>query len=393
MHIAVTGVGIVSALGVGKKVTLDALRTGRSGIVAAPTHFATRNRLPVGEVALDNAQLQQLLGLSGCHSRTALLGILAASEALQDAGASRPRTALVSATSVGGMDLTEQFFPQFMQDDRSGRLRQVVHHDCADSTISIARYCGIDGFVTTISTACSSAANALMLAVRLLRHGVADRVVAGGTDSLCRFTLNGFKSLMILDSAPCRPFDESRAGLNLGEGAAYLVLERAEDAAGEPYCFLDGFANANDAFHQTASSADGEGDYLAMRGALEMAGITPEQVDYINVHGTGTPNNDLSEGVAMQRLFSERIPAFGSTKPFTGHTLAAAGGIEAAFCVLALRHGELYPHLHFARQDPQLGLTPQLHYEQRPLQYLLSNSFGFGGNCASLLFAGKIDQR
>ena len=244
MHIAVTGVGIVSALGVGKKVTLDALRTGRSGIVAAPTHFATRNRLPVGEVALDNAQLQQLLGLSGCHSRTALLGILAASEALQDAGASRPRTALVSATSVGGMDLTEQFFPQFMQDDRSGRLRQVVHHDCADSTISIARYCGIDGFVTTISTACSSAANALMLAVRLLRHGVADRVVAGGTDSLCRFTLNGFKSLMILDSAPCRPFDESRAGLNLGEGAAYLVLERAEDAAGEPYCFLDGFANA-----------------------------------------------------------------------------------------------------------------------------------------------------
>ena len=169
MHIAVTGVGIVSALGVGKKVTLDALRTGRSGIVAAPTHFATRNRLPVGEVALDNAQLQQRLGLSGCHSRTALLGMLAASEALQDAGASRSRTALVSATSVGGMDRTEQFFPQFMQDDRAGRLRQVAHHDCADSTISIAQYCEINGFVTTISTACSSAANALMLAARVVR--------------------------------------------------------------------------------------------------------------------------------------------------------------------------------------------------------------------------------
>lgn len=284
------------------------------------------------------------------------------------------------------MDLTERFFAEFMHDDSRGRLRMAAHHDCADSTLAIARYCKIDGFTTTISTACSSAANALMTAAKLLRHGLADRVVAGGTDALCRFTLNGFKSLMILDPAPCRPFDAGRAGLNLGEGAAYLVLERDESRTRNPYCYLSGFANANDAHHQTASSADGEGDYLAMQGAIHMGGLTPAEVDYINVHGTGTPNNDLSEGTAMRRLFGDAVPAFSSTKAYTGHTLAAAGSIEAVFSALALRHGEIYPGLNFTSPDPALGLTPVVRYTKYPLQNVLSNSFGFGGNCSSLLF-------
>ena len=391
MRIAVTGIGIVSAAGIGKEQTLATLRASRSGLVAAPSHFRTRHALPVGEVAPNNEELARRLGIRHCTSRTALLGIVAASEALADAGAATTdnrRTALVSATSVGGMDLTENFFPDFIRDDRSGRLRMAAHHDCADSTIAIARYCGIDGFTTTLSTACSSAANAILVASRLLRHGVVDRVVAGGTDALCRFTLNGFKSLQILDPAPCRPFDASRCGLNLGEGAAYLVLERADETR-NPYCLLTGAANTNDAFHQTASSADGQGDYLAMRKALETVGLSPLDVDCINVHGTGTPNNDRSEGVALRRLFGNEVPPFASTKPVTGHTLAAAGGIEAALAVLSLHHGEIYPQLNFTTPDPELNLVPVTRYIRRPIRNILSNSFGFGGNCTALLFSNR----
>ncbi len=387
MRIAVTGIGIVSAAGNGVEQTLATLRAGRSGIVAESSHLATRHRLPVGEVAQSNAELSEALGIAGTCSRTALLGMTAAAEVLADAGGVRPNTALVSATSVGGMDLTERFFEEFGADDRRGRLRLAAHHDCADSTLAIARRCRIDGFTTTLSTACSSAANALMTAARLLRHGMADRVIAGGCDALCRFTINGFRSLQILDPSPCRPFDASRAGLNLGEGAAYLVLERVGETDRKPYCYLDGFANANDAYHQTASSPDGEGDYLAMRGAIEAAGMTPEEIDYVNVHGTGTPNNDLAEGIALRRLFGERVPLFSSTKAVTGHTLAAAGAIEAVFAALMLRHGEIYPNLRFTTPDPNTDLRPVTRYGRMPLRNVLSNSFGFGGNCASLLFS------
>ena len=386
MRIAVVGIGIISAAGMGIAQTLESLRAGHSGIVPEPSHLATRHRLPVGEVARSNAELSEALGVTGTNSRTALLGMTAAAEALADAGGSRSNTALVSATSVGGMDLTECFFEEFGADDRRGRLRLAAHHDCADSTLAIARYCGVDGFTTTLSTACSSAANALMTAVRLLRHGIADRVIAGGADALCRFTLNGFRSLQILDPAPCRPFDALRAGLNLGEGAAYLVLERADEATKMPYCCLAGFANANDAYHQTASSPEGEGDYLAMRWALERAGVMPEEVDYVNAHGTGTPNNDLAEGIALPRLFGERMPLFSSTKAITGHTLAAAGAVEAVFAALMLRHGEIYPNLRFAKPDSRTKLCPVTRYRRQPLCNVLSNSFGFGGNCASLLF-------
>ena len=230
-----------------------------------------------------------------------------------------------------------------------------------------------------------AAANAIGLAARLLRHGVADRVVAGGCDALCRFTLNGFKSLMILDEQPCRPFDASRAGLNLGEGAAYVVLERAGETAHRPYCYVAGFANANDAYHQTASSPDGEGDFLAMSGALRQAGIEPREVDWVNAHGTGTPNNDLAESRALRRLFGAELPPVSSTKATTGHTLAAAGAIEAVISVLALHHGECYPTLRFAEPDPEGDIRPLDCLTRSDLRCVLSNSFGFGGNCASLL--------
>ena len=324
MSIAVCGIGIVSAIGIGAGETLGNLRTGRSGI-GKPTLLGSAVGVPVGEVKRDNAALGELLGIPEREhpSRTALLGMAAAAQAVADAAIpAGARVALVSGTSVGGMDLTENFYRDFRTDKAKGRLRDVAGHDCADSTQRIARYCGIGGYTATVSTACSSAANAIVTGALLLGSGMADYVVAGGTDALCRFTLNGFNSLSVLDREPCRPFDATRAGLNLGEGAGYLVLTH-ERPGMRTYCRLTGYANANDAYHQTASSQTGEGAYRAMAGALAQSGL--RCVDYINVHGTATPNNDLTEGTALRRLFGGQVPPFSSTTGYTGHALAAAG--------------------------------------------------------------------
>lgn len=391
MKIAVSGVGVVTSIGIGVKENMSSLRNCTSGISASSEMLSTVHKLPVGEIRHTNSELSAMLGMpESCHvSRTALLGMMAAKEALEDAAPGKGlRIGIVSATSVGGMDLTERFFEDYMKDPACGRLRDVRMHDCAASTRAIAEYCGIKGYSTTISTACSSAANAIMFGARLIRHGILDCVVAGGTDALSVFTLNGFKSLMILDEEPCRPFDETRKGLNLGEGAGYVVLQREDTLEKEAYCFLSGYANRNDAYHQTASSASGDGGYLAMKSALEMAGISPEEVSYINVHGTGTGNNDASEGAALKRLFGDDVPEFSSTKGYTGHTLAAAGGIEAVFSVMAVNKGYIYPNLRFETPISGLGLVPQTSFlEKGRLDNVLTNSFGFGGNCTSLLFS------
>lgn len=389
MAIVVNGIGLVSALGVGVEANLTSIRRGISGIRLTPQILRTGHRLPVGELPMTNEELHALAGISPTEhlSRTALLGILAVREAMADANIDRSkRVGLVSSTSVGGMDLTEHFFEEFIVDESKGRLRDVRMHDCAASTEAICRHCGIDGYSTTISTACSSAANAVMMGAKLLRHNILDYVVVGGADALSAFTLNGFKSLMILDEKPCRPFDVARAGLNLGEGAGYMVLQREEEVSSY-YCRLAGYANRNDAHHQTASSVEGNGAYLAMYDALAMAGVTPQEVDYINAHGTGTGNNDSSESAAFVRLFREEVPPFSSTKGFTGHTLAAAGGIEAVLSVLAIRDGVLYPNLNFATPIVEYGLAPICQFEDGvQVNCVLSNSFGFGGNCSSLLF-------
>lgn len=389
MNIVVTGVGIVSALGIGVEKNLENIRSGICGISPTPTILKTRHKLPVGELRVTNEELHDILGIPQHRhlSRTALLGIMAVREAMScTAIDNTKRIGLVSSTSVGGMDLTEHFFEEFIENDAKGRLRDVRMHDCAASTDAIARYCGINGYTTTISTACSSAANAIIAGAKLLKHNIVDYVVVGGTDALSAFTLNGFKSLMILDEELCKPFDKERKGLNLGEGAGYLLMQREDDAASF-YCRLSGYANSNDAHHQTASSANGEGAYLAMSGALSMANIAPESVDYINAHGTGTGNNDASESAAFTRLFGEAVPRFSSTKGFTGHTLAAAGGIEAVFSVLAIKHGFRYPNYNFREPIEEYRLTPVCQLEEtNDIRCVMTNSFGFGGNCSSLVF-------
>ncbi len=400
--VAIAGAGVISAIGHNVADSLLALEKGAAGmgdITLLDTIYV--GRLPVAEVKADNQELAQRAGLSASAagpapsvSRTALLSLIAATEALDDAaipGIQTLRTGFISANTVGGMDRMENFFERRLTDRSIDRLREVVLHECGAVTEWVADRLGIRHYQTTISTACSSSANAVLFAARLIRSGLLDVAVAGGADALTKFTLNGFNSLMILDADPCRPFDDERAGLNLGEGAGYLVLVSDKVAATlsrKPGVVLSGYANTNDAWHQTASSPDGRGSWLAMSGALQRSGLRPADIDYINLHGTGTQNNDLSEGTAISRLFGEKIPRMSSTKSFTGHTLGASGGIEAVFSVLAVRHGLVYPNLRFKTPMTEQPLVPETVFlKDLPIRHVLSNSFGFGGSCTSLVFS------
>ncbi len=389
------GVGVVSAIGNDTKSCLQSLQDGKAGI-GAITALDTihKNKLPVAEVKLSNQQLAAATGLPATVSRTALLAMLAAREAWLDAGLTGMpglRAGFISANSVGGMDKTETFFPGFLANNNSGRLQNVVHHECGAVTELVADGLGIKDYITTISTACSSSANSIFFGARLIKHNLLDVVVAGGADALTKFTLNGFNTLQILDKEWCMPFDENRRGLNLGEGAGYVVLVSEKVAASlrqQPYCRLSGYANANDAHHQTASSPDGAGSYAAMKGALAVSGLQTADISYINLHGTGTYNNDISEGTAIQRLFAPHYPKMSSTKAFTGHTLGASGGIEAVFAALAVKNNFIYPNLRLQTPMEALPFVPEKMFQKNmAVNHVLSNSFGFGGNCSSLIFS------
>lgn len=399
MRVYVAGKGVISAIGLNTSENLESLITCRSGI--GPIEILDtkhRVRLPAGEVGRSTEALAVLSGLQPGVSRTAHLSSIAAQEALQDAGIGNLenlRTGFISANTVGGMDKTEGVYSTFLKHSDTGVL-DLRYHDSGAITELVADQLGTRDFVTTISTACSSSANAIMLGARMISNDMLDVVVAGGADALSRFTLNGFNALMILDENSCTPFDESRKGLNLGEGAGYIVLV-SEEVAGRlkhsPTVFLSGYANTNDAYHQTASSPEGKGNYLAMKRALEMCGLMPAQIDYINLHGTGTVNNDHSEGMAVQRLF-ETVPAASSTKTYTGHTLGASGGVEAVFSVLAIDNNVIYPNLRFKTQMKELSFAPCTELIRvREINHVLSNSFGFGGNCSSLIFSSVNAKR
>jgi len=393
--VLIAGVGIISAIGNNQQECLESLEQERAGMgFMNHLHSIHKNKLPVAEVKADNARLAAITGASPQLSRTALLAMVAAEEAWRDSGMGKLkdlRVGLISANTVGGMDKTEDFFPSFLQNPAKGHLRDVVYHECGSVTELVADRLGIKDYLSTISTACSSSANAVFYGARLIKQGILDVVVAGGTDALTRFTLNGFNTLMILDANFCKPFDEERRGLNLGEGAGYMVLvsEKVADmVGGKIYCKLSGYCNANDAYHQTASSPGGTGSLLAMKGALEKSGLQPEDISYINLHGTGTQNNDIAEGTAIKNLFSSRYPPMSSTKSFTGHTLGASGGIEAVLSAMAIRNGVIYPNLRLTTPMKDLPFVPEKHFlKNRAIRHVLSNSFGFGGNCSSLIFS------
>jgi len=393
--VAITGMGIISAIGNNVAENYQSLIDEKKGITKVEKiDTIHRDVIMVGEIATKNKAFEKQLGLdkNNNYSRTALLGAVAAKQAVKNAqitNINKYKTGLISATSVGGMDKTENHYYEYLT--KSEPRKYIDGHHAGDSSQKIAEQLGIESsLVTTISTACSSAANAIMLGARLIKTGQLERVVVGGTDCLSKFTINGFKTLMILSDTYNTPFDENRKGLNLGEAAAFLVLEsdavvKAENK--KVLAYVKGYANANDAHHQTASSENGDGATLAMQKALQVAGLKAKDVDYINAHGTATGNNDLSEGRAIIRVFGEQVPDFSSTKAYTGHTLAAAGGIEAVYSVLALQNNIIYPNLNFKTQMKEFNITPQLTLKTKPLNVIMSNSFGFGGNCSTVIFS------
>lgn len=393
--VAITGMGIISAIGNNTQENFHALTHAKHGISRVDLiDTIQREEIMVGEVKFSNNQLIEQLGLppSNNYSRTALLGAIAAKEAVADAGIvdiKKYKTGIVSGTSVGGMDKTEKYYYEYLTEKEPQKY--IESHHAGDSTQKIAEQLGVEeSLVTTISTACSSAANAILLGARLIKSGKLDRVIVGGADCLSKFTINGFKTLMILSDTYSTPFDENRKGLNLGEAAAYLVLESEAVVKAENkkvLGYVKGWGNANDAFHQTASSEDGDGATLAMEKALKVAGLKPSDIDYINVHGTATNNNDLSEGRALINVFGDKTPIFSSTKAFTGHTLAAAGGIEAVYSILALQHNLVFPNLNFETPMKEFSLVPQTELKEKELGVVLSNSLGFGGNSSTLIFS------
>ena len=384
--------GIISAIGETVAENRMALMQAKCGIGPARLLDSKyTSLLPFGEVAISTAALKEKLNAHEHGvTRTSLLALHAFEEALLDAGLSKAQltsrdTALINACTVGGMCLTDEFYHDAnKKEDGSEYLGS---YDCASVNLYLQARYQLNGIINTINTACSSAANAIMYGARLIKTGRAKRAIVGGTDSLAKFTINGFNSLHILSDEVCTPFDEARKGLNLGEGAAFLILEREEDVAGKKlYASIAGYCNSNDAYHPSSLSDEGEGPYLSMKGALEIAGLNPGQIDFINAHGTGTENNDEVESKAMVRLFG-KPPEFASTKSNTGHTLGAAGAVEAVYSILSLYHQELYLALHFQTPISSTGLIPVTRYTQMPLAHVMSNSFGFGGNCSSLIFS------
>lgn len=393
MHrIFVTGIGIISPIGKNTDENYEALKTGKSGIGRLEL-FSSKyaDILRFGEIKISNSELKAELQLREKGlTRTALLATKAFGEATADSGLlpeqiSSPDTALINGSTVGGMCLTDELYNDANKDSNGSEYLNA--YDCGAVNLFLRQKYGIKGVVNTINTACSSSANAIMFGARLIGQGLAKRAIVGGVDSLAKFTINGFNALMILADETCKPFDKNRKGLNLGEGAAFLVLETEEAAKDKKiYAELTGYANTNDAFHASALSEEGEGPYLSMKKALELAKLAPADIDYINAHGTGTENNDEVESRAMLRLF-DKVPLFSSTKSNTGHTLGAAGAIEAVYSVLNIKNEEIYPHLNFSAPIETTGLIPALRYEKKNLRHVMSNSFGFGGNCSSLIFS------
>lgn len=385
--ISVTGIGILCAIGNDQHEVLDSLQNKASGIGRMKYLQSVHTDIPVGEIKLSTEEMKQRLGITGDAqvSRTSVMGAIAVREALKQAGiedVSGKRVALISGTTVGVMDVTEQIFEKTGIDPE---LQGMPHsHECGQSTKEIAIYSGLqDARCCTICTACSSALNAIMIGSEMLKNDEVDLVVAGGSEPLSKLHLNGFNTLMILDRERCRPFDETRAGLNLGEGAAFVVLQK--DVPGG-LAHVRGYANRCDAFHQTATSKNGEGATLAMTGALRMAGLRPKDIQYINAHGTGTPDNDASESAAFKRVFGAELPDMSSTKSYTGHTTSAAGSVETVICILAMMHDFVPASLGWRHPMPE-GVIPTPGRTGIKLDNVMCNSFGFGGNDSSLILS------
>lgn len=388
-QVVVTGIGINSTLGMNVQENLYSLRNQLCTIgTMSVLESKHKLELPVGEIKYSNRVLAGMTGMNEEFPRSVLLAAASIKECLSMShieGADLD--GFYYGTTVGGIDQSEKQIPAYLGNGEVN-YRIFTTHDNGTSADILCNAFNMSCVGVTVSTACSSAANAIAVGATDIKTGMANTVLVGGADALSQFTLNGFNSLMILDQQLCRPFDLNRQGLNLGEGSAFLLLESREYAIARGANILavvSGWGNANDSHHQTASSPEGIGAKLSMEIAMQNAELNPTEITHINAHGTATVNNDESELNAMKSIF-ESLPPFTSTKSYTGHTLAASGGLEAVYSILSIMNDEMYPTLRFDLPIKE-SLSPVLSLTKNTVNHVLSNSFGFGGNCTSLIFS------
>lgn len=386
--IVVSSFTTVNALGRGKAATLAALRAERGGLQPCDLPGLSLDSF-IGRIdGLEQDQVRPDLAAYDCRNNRLAQAALetdgfaqAAARAIERYGAER--LGLVMGTSTSGVAAAEE---AYRRRDEAGALPAAFvyakTHDLWSLTDYVRRALGLGGPALTVSTACSTSAKVFADGWQLIQAGLADAVVVGGVDSLCRLSLSGFNSLELLGPEPCRPFDADRKGISIGEAGGYALLERRPARPGE--ILLLGYGESCDAYHMSSPHPEGLGAELAMRAALGRAGLRAHDIDYINLHGTGSQVNDKVENLAVGRLFGDRVPC-SSTKGWTGHTLGAAGITEAAICCLALTEGFVPANLNLRRIDPDMAIRIATRGEDRPLRRVLTNSFGFGGNNCSLI--------
>ncbi len=390
--IVVTGVGVVSPYGIGLDCLQAGMLSGKSCL--APT----KNLYPGFE-----GTTAQIHGLplpaedpNSRYSRTDRLAVVAAQDAVaafDGASVAFWESGVVMASTVAGLtEIDPGIAPDPAAWYRSGGLSRAASYPVAHVADAVGKHLGIRGPRCAVSVACASGAMAIALAANMLLDGIAPMILAGGSDALCPFTLSGFNSLQALDPSPCRPFDQNRKGLNLGEGSAVLVLETLAGAMARNanvLAVLRGWAMSNDAFHPTAPQEQGNGLAACIRSSMEMADVSPNEIGYVNAHGTGTPLNDIAEANAYETAFRGRsrpLPV-SSTKSYFGHCLGAAGALEAAITIAAVRCGALFPTLRLADPIESPGVDwLRGEVRRQPLPLAMSVSAGFGGSNTALIF-------
>jgi len=381
-----------SCIGRGLEQTLDALRRGRCGL--APCAFETVDLDTfVGEVAgVDDVQIPPHLAAFDCrNNRLALLALMqdnfAAAVRAAAAKYGHQRIGVFIGTSTSGILETELAYRR--RDPVSGALPDDFHYRTQHNTFSVAdftrHYFDLTGPAVVVSSACSSSAKVFSSARRMMAAGLIDAALVGGVDTLCLTTLYGFNSLGLTAAQACRPYDAARDGISIGEAGAFALLQHAPDELADDAILLLGVGESSDAYHMSSPHPDGLGARIAMQAALNMAGLAAQDIDYINLHGTATPSNDAAEGKAVAALFGATTPC-SSTKGATGHTLGAAGGLEAVICALALQHGLLPAGINTRELDPSIPLNYLLANRTQAVARVMSNSFGFGGTNCSLIF-------
>ncbi|MEL7160097.1 MAG: beta-ketoacyl-[acyl-carrier-protein] synthase family protein [Bacteroidota bacterium] len=396
--IYITGMGMNCSLGWGAEEIHAALSNDARPGISEIEILNTRHRgtFPVGEIKRETDDLRTQVSnhRSGELNRTTILATLAVEQAVEQARHAHRvggRFGLISGTTVGGMDATEDgYIDHVVGKVHPNNFFQLG--DCGYCAEYLADRLGGAAYLSTVSTACSSSLNAIGNAVQLLRAGQLDVAIAGGADALCRFTVNGFNSFMLLDRQRCRPFDATRSGINLGEGAAYFVLETESSlrrSGNRPIALIRGFGNHNDSFHPSSISPDGAGIQLAMGSALREAEVAPQEVDYILTHGTATPNNDASEGAAIHGLFAaDEVPDYVSLKSSFGHTLAASGAINTGVGITSILKGTKYANYNWSQSMPELTSGPLAETRSdQTINNVIINATGMGGYCSSMVIS------